>query len=386
MSSPLRGLVSEILPTVIELRRTIHRHPELAHQEYRTTELVAATLRYAGLAPRTRTPRTGLTVEVGSGERIIGFRCDLDGLPIQEPEGLEFRSQNPGVMHACGHDIHTAIGIGLALILDRLQPLPGRVRIVFQPAEETFPGGGQEMVREGVADGLEAIIAFHSDPGLEAGKVGMRSGAITGSADRFYITLEGPGGHTARPHKTIDLAYAAGLVITQLPGLLNRLTDARSPMALVFGRVSAGTADNVIPTSAELSGTCRTLDQGLWEEIPGLIDRLVADIVAPTGAKALVHYQRGIPPVINDELVVGRCRQAIASHLGLEAVTVATTSMGAEDFARFTEAVPGALIRLGTKPPGPDVDLHSASFVADESSLETGLLAGATALLGLLET
>lgn len=386
MSSPsLRGLVSDLLPAVVELRRDIHRHPELAHQEYRTTELVATTLRAAGMSPRTRTPHTGLTVEVGSGDRMIGFRSDLDALPIQEPEGLPFRSINPGVMHACGHDLHTSIGVGLALALNRLAPSAGRIRFIFQPAEETFPGGALEMVREGAADSLEAVVAFHADPSLEAGRVGLRSGPITGSADRFYITLEGPGGHTARPHKTVDLVYAAGLLVTQLPALLNRLTDARSPMTLVFGKVIAGTADNVIPTNAELSGTFRTLDHALWEEIPSLIDRMVADIVAPTGAKALVHYQRGIPPVVNDERVVARCRQAISSILGLESVTVAPTSMGAEDFARFTEAGPGALIRLGSKPPGQDVDLHSASFVADEAALETGMLAGLAALLGLLE-
>lgn len=386
MSSPnLRGLVAEILPRVIELRQAIHRHPELAHEEYQTTERVATLLREAGLSPRTRTPRTGLTVEVGSGEKLIGFRADLDALPIQEPEGLPFRSQVAGVMHACGHDVHTAVAVGLTLALSRLEPLAGRIRVIFQPAEETFPGGGQELVREGAADGLESIIAFHVDPSLEAGKVGLRSGPITGSADRFYISLEGPGGHTARPHKTVDLIYAAGKVITELPALLNRLTDSRMPMTIVFGKVAGGSADNVIPTSVELSGTCRTLDRTLWEEIPALIDRLAQEIVAPTGAKVLVHYQRGIPPVVNDEKVVARCRQAIATAMGLESVVVAPTSMGAEDFACFTEVVPGSLIRLGAKPPGRDVDLHSASFTANETALESGLLAGLACLLGLLE-
>jgi amidohydrolase len=387
MNSPhLRGLVAEILPSVIDLRRTIHRHPELAHEEYRTTELVASTLRGASLSPRTRTPHTGLTLELGSGSPAFGFRADLDALPIQEPEGLGFRSEVPGVMHACGHDLHAAIGVGLALALDRLGPLPGRVRFIFQPAEETFPGGALEMVREGAAEGLAGVVAFHVDPTLEPGKMGLRSGAITGSADRFYITLEGPGGHTARPHRTVDLVYAAARVVTDVPALLGRLTDARSPMALVFGKATAGTADNVIPTVAELSGTCRTLDRGLWEELPALLERVVQEVVAPTGAKVLVHYQRGIPPVINDEQVVARCQQAIATVLGPEALAQAPTSMGAEDFARFTEAVPGALLRLGARPPGREVDLHSASFLADEAALETGLLAGLAVLLGLLQT
>jgi amidohydrolase len=317
---------------------------------------------------------------------MVGFRADLDALPIQEPDGLEFSSQVPGVMHACGHDLHTAIGTGIAMALARLEPIPGRVRFIFQPAEEAFPGGGQEMVREGVAQGLSSIIAFHIDPTLEPGRIGLRSGPITGSADRFHITLEGPGGHTARPHKTVDLIYAGGKVITELPGLLDRLTDSRSPLVLVFGKVIGGTADNVIPTTVELSGTCRTLDRGIWEDIPGMIERLVQDIAAPTGAKVEFNYQRGIPPVINDERVIAVCRQAISDNLGLDSVAVAMTSMGAEDFARFTEAVPGALLRLGGKPADRDVDLHSASFVADERALEVGVHAGIVSLLALLES
>jgi amidohydrolase len=381
----IRAVVAEILPTVIELRRAIHRHPELAYHEYRTTELVVEALGRNGLSPRTRTPRTGLTVDIGSGHPVVGFRADMDALPIQEPEGAEYRSEVQAVMHACGHDFHTAIGTGVALALNRLQPWAGRVRMIFQPAEETFPGGGQELVREGAADGLSSVIAFHVDPSLEPGRVGFRSGPITGSADRFYITLEGPGGHTARPHRTVDLVYATGRVITELPALLDRLTDSRMPLAVVFGRVVGGTADNVIPTVVELSGTCRTLDRGIWEEIPGILERLVHEIVAPTGAKVLVHYQRGIPPVVNDEQVISRCRQAVADHLGPEAITLAPASMGAEDFARFTEAAPGALLRLGCKPPGREVDLHSAAFRADESAVDTGLQAGVASILALLE-
>ena len=383
-SEAIRAVVAELLPTVVKLRRAIHRQPELAYAEYQTTELVVDELRRNGLSPRTRTPRTGLTVEIGSGHPAVGFRADLDALPIQEPEGLEFRSEVPSVMHACGHDVHTAIGIGLALALARLQPFKGRVRVIFQPAEETFPGGGQEMVREGAADGLDSIMAFHVDPTIAAGRVGLRSGAVTASADRFFITLEGPGGHTARPHRTVDLIYAAGKIITDLLALIDRLTDSRAPLALVFGRVAGGTADNVIPSTVELSGTCRTLDRGMWEEIPALLDRLVQEIAAPTGAKATSHFQRGIPPVVNDETVVAICREAIAHNLGLESVTVSPTSMGAEDFARFTEAVPGALLRLGVKPEGHDVDLHSSAFRVDEAALETGLLAGVASVMALL--
>ena len=212
-------------------------------------------LRSHGLSPRTRTPKTGLTVEIGAGRPAVGFRADLDALPIQEPEGLEFRSEVPSVMHACGHDVHTAIGTGVALC-----PGPAgasaraRFGCIFQPAEETFPAAVRKWCGRARPTVSIPIIAFHVDPTIAAGRIGLRSGAITASADRFYITLEGPGGHTARPHRTVDLIYAAGKVITDLPALLDRLTDSRAPLALVFGKVAGGTADNVIPDHSRALG------------------------------------------------------------------------------------------------------------------------------------
>jgi amidohydrolase len=384
----IRAVVAEVLPTVVGLRREFHQHPELARQEHQTTARIVDLLTEAGLQPRLRSPLTGLSVELGTGERCVGYRSDLDALPIQEPEGLEFRSQVAGVMHACGHDAHSAIGTGVALALSRLAqsvgPLPGRVRLIFQPAEESFPGGGDDLVREGVTVGLTSIIAFHADPTLEPGMVAMRPGPITASADRFHIILEGPGGHTARPHRSVDLIYAAGRIATELPALIDRLTDARLPKSVVFGQISGGTADNVIPTEVRMSGTCRTLDRSIWEEMPALIDRLVPEITAPTGAKAQVQYVRGIPPVINDGRVVATCRTAVTNLLGARFLTEAPTSMGAEDFASYTEVVPGNLIRLGVKPPGLPIDLHSAAFKVDEAALETGLLVGLACLLELL--
>ncbi|CAN5299764.1 amidohydrolase [soil metagenome] len=379
----LRDEVAAVLPQVVELRRRIHAQPELSYNEIETTRLIASTLAAAGLAPRLRSPRTGLAVEVGpETSRVVGFRADLDALPIQEPEGLEFRSQTPGVMHACGHDVHAAIATGLALVVARLE-LQAKMRFIFPPAEEAFPGGGEEMVNEGAAEGLSSIIAFHCDPTLEAGRVGMRPGPITASADRFFITLEGPGGHTARPHRTVDLVYAAGLLATQLPAHLDRLTDARLPKSVVFGRIVGGTAVNVIPSSIELSGTCRTLDRGVWEEMPSLVERLVHEIVAPAGPKVLFSYQRGIPQVVNNEGIVAVCMSAVSEFLGAETVAEAPTSMGAEDFSRFTEAVPGALIRLGVKGENLMADIHSSSFRVDEGAIETGLLAGVACLLAL---
>ncbi|HLT96082.1 MAG TPA: amidohydrolase [Acidimicrobiia bacterium] len=381
----LRGLVATVLPTVVELRRAIHRNPELSFNEFATTQRVATLLSDRGLEPTVRPSGTGLTVDIGTGRRAVGFRADLDALPIAEPPDNPHASQIPGVMHACGHDAHTAIAAGVALILAQLD-LPGRVRVIFQPGEESFPGGALTLVQEGVVEELESILAFHVDPGLRSGTVGLRTGAITGSADRFHIRLEGPGGHTARPHQTADLVYAAGKVVTELPTLLDRVVDARRPLVVVFGRIEGGTADNVIPTRLELGGTIRTLDRGLWEEIPFLLENLAEQIVAPTGAKVTVTHQPGIPPVVNDPGLIDVARKAIVDNLGPEAVTTTDVSMGAEDFSRYLEVVPGALLRLGSAPDTGFCDLHSAGFVFNERALEVGLKAATATLHRLLDT
>ena len=383
--SDIDRVVAEVLPTVVEVRRSIHMHPELAHEEFNTTELLVERLRADGLSPKPRTPRTGLTVDVGTHGPMIAFRCDIDALPIAEPTGLAFASKVPGVMHACGHDAHTAIGVGVAMAVKRLD-LPGRVRVLFQPAEEAFPGGAYEMLKDGVMDGVASIMAFHVDPALRAGRLGFRAGAITSSADRFFITLEGPGGHTARPHKTVDLIAAAGHVITHLPALLDRKIDARSPLVMTFGKVHGGSADNVIPTMVELSGTVRTADRDLWESVPSLVDKLVGEIIAPFGASGIVHYQRGLPPVVNDPGVTALVSSATSALLGPRAVTDTHVSMGAEDFARYVELAPGTLVRLGCAENDSSTDLHSATFRLDEAALEVGVKTAIASLDALLRS
>lgn len=380
----LRSIAKEITPKAVEIRRAIHRHPELGWQEFATTKLVADTLAGAGIPCRVRPAGTGLVAELGTHGSLVGFRADLDAIPIQEHTGLPFASEIPGLMHACGHDAHTAIGIGIALTLARLGQLPGRVRFLFQPAEESFPGGAEEMVRDGSLADVEAIVAFHVDPTLAAGDIGFKTGAITGSSDRFLITIEGPGGHTARPHETVDTIFAAGQVITALPALLDRLIDARKPLSLVFGRIQGGTARNVIPAIVELAGTCRLLHRTTWEEMPKLIERLVHDIVAPLGAEATVQYELGIPPVVNDQFVVTEVEFAVSRALGTQAVAETQASLGAEDFSYFLDQIPGALFRLGSRLPDRRSDLHSAWFDIDETAIETGIVAGAASLLRLM--
>ncbi|HEY5578502.1 MAG TPA: amidohydrolase [Acidimicrobiia bacterium] len=378
----LRRVVDDVASSCVELRRRIHRRPELSNQEVATTAAIAEFLAERGIEARVRRSGVGALTDVGTGSRRVAFRADLDALPIQEATGAPYASEIPGRMHACGHDVHAAIAAGIALTLQHLD-LPGSARFIFQHAEEAPPGGAFDLVDEGALEGVEAILAFHVDPSLEVGRVGLRSGAITSSSDRFEITVEGPGGHTARPHETVDTIYAASLITTQLPALLHRLVDSRKPMALVFGQIHGGSADNVIPARVEISGTARALDRELWEELPALVDRLVADIVAPTGAKAVLHYQRGIAPVINSAMVVAEVEFAVVNALGPQAVAVTEPSLGAEDFALYLDKVPGALVRLGVALPDRRA-LHSSTFDIDESSIKTGILVGAASLLRMM--
>jgi len=370
----------------VALRRSIHSHPELGHQEKVTTALIADTLADAGLHPVVREVGTGLTVEVGSGEPLVAFRADIDALPLDEQTTLPFKSGIPGVMHACGHDAHTAIAVGIAVVLNAHENLPGRVRFLFQPAEEVIPGGAEAMMSEGVMDGVEAILAFHVDPSTPTGSVGLRTDAITGASDRLSVTLEGPGGHTSRPHETVDLLQAAARLMVDLPAHLQRLNDPRTPLVAVFGRISGGATENVIPSRLELGGTVRLFDLDFWRDLPPLVERLVHEIVAPFGARAIVRYERGAPPVVNDEAVIDTVRDAATEVLGPEGVLPTQQSLGAEDFAWYLEAAPGALIRLGSALPDRKVDLHSDTFDLDERAIPIGMLVGANSLLRLLHT
>jgi amidohydrolase len=327
---------------------------------------------------------SGLTVDIGRGEPVVAFRADLDALPIEEATGLPFASEQPGVMHACGHDAHTAIAVGIARILAR-EELPGTIRMVFQPAEEAMPGGALEMVRRGALDGVEALLGFHVDPSLAAGRLGLRADAITGASDRLIVEVTGPGGHTSRPHQTVDVIGTAARVAVELPALLQRVTDPRHPVAIVFGRISGGTTDNVIPTRAELGGTVRLFDLDLWRNLPPIVERLVHDIVAPLGATAKVSYDQGHPPVVNDAAVIETVRSAAAPLLQPDAIQSTEQSLGAEDFSWYLERVPGALVRLGAGLPGRTTDLHSAEFEMDERAIPTGIAVGTAAVLALLD-
>jgi amidohydrolase len=377
----LYAQVEAVLPHAVELRRLLHRHPEPANEEHQTTALIASSLDENGITFHDRKPRTGLWLDLGPEPRIA-FRADLDALPIEEPEENTPRSQNPGWMHACGHDAHAAIAFGIAAALRRLE-LPAGVRILFQPAEESFPGGAAQFVDEGLVDGLKGIIAFHVDPALDTGKVGSRVGPITASADKFTVVLEGPGGHTARPHQTVDLIADAARLVHELPGVLRRTIDARSVLTVAFGSVQGGTISNVIPTRVELQGTARTLDRGLWDALPGLLDKAVGSLMAWSGAGYSLDYVQAIPPVVNDPAVINAATGGISRILGEDMVVATEPSMGGEDFANYLSVAPGALLRLGSS--GRGHDLHSPGFILDEATIGVGIRAGLAALVGLSE-
>lgn len=383
----LARLAAEIAPAMIDIRRDIHAHPEVGWTEHRTTRKVAETLLGWDIKPHVRPEGTGLIADVGAtdADRTVGFRADLDALPIAEEASPPYASTVPGVMHACGHDVHTAIGLGTAWVLSQLDELPGTARFVFQPAEETIPGGAQSLRDAGVHRDLSAITAFHVDPSLEAGKVGIRTGGITGASDRFIIRLSGPGGHTSRPHQTVNLLYVAARIITDLPQLIRRTIDPRETVLIVFGSMHGGSAANVIPTHVELQGTVRLFDLDLWREMPKRIDAVVAEMAGPLGAVAEVEYIPGSPPVVNDASVIRTVEAAAEAVLGGSKVKHTHQSLGAEDFAWFLEDIPGALIRLGAALPDRHVDLHSATFDIDESAIETGILVASETLLRLLE-
>jgi len=356
-------------------RRHLHAHPELSRHEYASTTFVAEQLTAAGLVPRLLPGGTGLACDIGTGPGpLIALRADMDALPMQEQTGAPYSSTADGVAHACGHDAHTAMLLGAALAMASAPELPGRVRVLFQPAEEVMPGGALDVLSFGELAGVSRIFALHCDPQLEVGQVGVRAGALTSAADTVEITLHSPGGHTARPHLTADLVHALGLVITGLPSLLGRRLDPRAATVLVWGAVQAGNAANAIPQIGVLRGTVRTGDRDTWARLEAVVAEGVAALLAPTGVTYELHHQRGVPPVVNDRASAGMLRRAITEGVGERAVASTQQSSGGEDFAWYLEHVPGAMARLGVWPGhGPHLDLHRPTFDLDERALEIGV-------------
>lgn len=373
-----------LLGGLTELRREFHRHPELSFREQLTTELIVARLERAGLAPQ-RLTGTGVFVDIGRGALVLGLRADIDALPISEETGLAYSSENQGIAHSCGHDIHTTVMLGVAAVLaelDAADPLPGTVRIIFQPAEEMMPGGALDVISQGVLVGLPRILALHCDPRIDVGLVGTRIGAITSASDTIRVELSGRGGHTSRPHLTEDLVFALASIAVNVPAILSRRIDVRSAVSVVWGQIHAGSAPNAIPAHGFMSGTLRCLDGEAWESAGELLDRAVREVAAPFGVDVKLEHIRGVPPVVNQEAETGLLEAAARAELGARAVVLTPQSMGGEDFAWMTQEVPGAMMRLGTRTPGGETfDLHRGDYAPDERSIECGIRVMAAAAL-----
>ena len=362
---------------LVAFRRDLHAHPELGRQEHRTTAVIADRLRAAGLSPRVLAVGTGLVCDVGTGDGpLVVLRADIDALPLQDSKDVGYRSTVAGVCHACGHDVHTTVVLGAGLALAASPPPSGTVRLLFQPAEEVMPGGALDVLAEGWLDGAASVFALHCDPSLEVGRVGLRAGPITGAADMLTVRLTGPGGHTSRPHNTVDLVHVLSTLATGLPDALSRLVDPRAGLCLVWGHISAGVAANAIPREGVLRGTLRVLDKNVWQQAPDLVRRLVDGLVAPYGALATVTYDRGVPPVVNEPAANAVLTAAVTSTLGAAAAVPTLQSLGGEDFSWYLEKVPGAMARLGVRPPGTErsLDLHQSAFDVDEDAIAVGVV------------
>src|SRR5450631_1216515 len=357
LEGELDAFLAEHEADLIGFRRDLHAHPETGYHEYRTTRRIALRLEAAGLRPAVLPKGTGLVVDVGGGsadEPLVALRADIDALPIIDEKNVPYRSTTRGACHACGHDVHTSVLVGTGLFLAKASAagvLPGRVRLIFQPAEEV-PGGAIDVMAAGGIASVDRIFALHCDPKIDVGKLGIRNGPVTAACDRISVRVTGPGGHTARPHLTADLVYALGKIVTELPAALSRRVDPRSSLSLVWGRISAGTTANAIPDDGIVEGTIRCLDDDAWHSAPALLKELIDSVAGAYGVFAEMTYSRNVPPTVNDPMCSAMFAAAAEQTLGRDAVVSTPQSLGGEDFAWYLESVPGSYARLGVRTPG----------------------------------
>jgi amidohydrolase len=371
----LESRLQDLLPELIQLRRHIHRHPELSGHEQQTAALVAGELRRWGWQVREGVGRTGVLAELGpEAGPLVALRVDMDALPIEERTGLPWASSHQGLMHACGHDIHTTVGLGVAALLgSRPEQLSARVRLLFQPAEETAQGAGW-IRADGAMDGVQALFGVHVFPSIAAGRVGVRSGSLTAAAGELEIEVLGESGHGARPHQSTDAIWIAARVVSGLQEAISRRLDPLHPVVVSFGRIEGGKAFNVIADHVRLLGTVRCLDPGVHERLPGWIEDTVHGLCRGHGGEARVHYRRISPPVHNDPRLTQLVADAAVELLGLEQVEwLEHPSLGAEDFAELLEGYRGTMFRLGVAGAQGCTPLHSNTFAPDEACLPVGI-------------
>ncbi len=379
-----------VLPAMRAWRMAIHREPELSTEEFRTQEKVVAALRDLGIPYRTP-PRSTAVIGLVGGDRpgpVVALRADLDALPVTEATGLSFASRTPGRMHACGHDVHTACLLGAAAVLVRNErALGGPVKLLFQPAEEEgSTGGALPLIAAGCLERptVDYVVGQHVDPSIPLGQVGWREGAAMAAADFFRITVRGRGGHASTPHQGPDAILVASEVVVGLQALVSRVREPFDPVVVSVGSVHGGTRNNILPDEVVLEGTVRTLKPETRKQMESVLKRRVRSIVASLGARVAIQYVHGYPSLHNDPKSTRVVADALAVELGRANVTAVDHAvMGAEDFSRYLERVPGTFLRLGVGVPGRPASLHSATFAPDERALVIGAATLAAAAVAL---
>ena len=384
MLARIKDLAEALKPRLIEIRRHIHSHPELSGQEYETAAYVAGVLSSCGIVVQKAIGKTGVIGElVGrTDDRLVAIRTDMDALPITERTKLEFASCQAGIMHACGHDVHTTVGLGTAMLLSQLgEVLPGNIRFLFQPAEEIAQGAGW-MVEDGAMNDVSAIFSLHVFPSIPAGSVGIRYGALTAAADDLEIIIMGESGHGARPHEAIDAIWIASQVITTLQQAISRTQNPLRPMVLTIGQISGGRAPNVIADQVKLSGTVRSLHPETHANLPDWIEKIVGNICQTYGATYQMNYRRGVPSVQNDLALTQLLEASAKEAWGSDRVQILPEpSLGAEDFAVYLQKAPGTMFRLGVGfRDKQNYPLHHPQFEVDESAIVTGVVTLAYAI------
>ena len=387
LKEKIQQLAKQYAPDFISIRHHLHAHPELSYKEFQTSAFVQEKLSSAGIPFRVmaETGVVGMIEGRNPGKRVIALRADMDALPIREENKVPYKSTNDGVMHACGHDVHTTILLGASAILQELrEEWEGTIKLIFQPGEEKNPGGASIMIREGVLEDPvpQAIFGLHVHPGLEVGKLSFRGGMVMASADEIYITIRGKGGHAAAPHQTVDTILVASHLVVALQQIISRNRNPLSPSVLSITSVQGGHTTNVIPSEVKLMGTFRAMDEQWRFRAHELIRRLATDLVHSMGAEIELHIDVGYPMVYNNEALDRVARAEARAYLDPERVLETEVRMGAEDFGYYTRQIPGCFYRLGVMnvEKGITAGVHTPRFNIDEGAIEIGM--GMMAWLG----
>ncbi|WP_320053655.1 M20 family metallopeptidase [uncultured Acetobacteroides sp.] len=383
--------VTESYDWATSIFRYLHQHPELSFEEHETSKFIANTLRKIGITDITSVAGTGLLAAIeGSKEgKSIGLRADIDALPIQEETNLPYASANSGCMHACGHDMHTAVLLSAAKVLwKNRHNIEGTIYLLFQPGEEMFPGGASKVLESGILDskGIEAFAALHVSPEIETGKVGIRPGMYMASGDEIHIEVKGKGGHAALPHTLDDTVLAASSIVVNLQQLVSRIGDTRIPTVLSIGKFIANGATNIIPSTVKLEGTFRTMNEEWRAKAHQRITEVIESTAKAYHTEAIVDIKKGYPCLINNPQITSKARATFIENLGIENVIDLDIRMTTEDFGFISNRYPSVFFRLGVGGvEGSSGMLHNGKFIANEKALKTGTFALITLAKSLLE-